>query len=61
MVEFVTADNQWRWEAFAHLLHIQVLMVMAIYPPSFDNINEDLVYKMLTSKGVFIVHSTYNS
>lgn len=61
MVEFVTVDNKWKWEAFAHFLHIQVLMVMTIYPPPFDCINEDLVYKMLTSKGVFILHSTYNS
>ena len=40
---------------------MQVLMVMAIYPPPFESINEDLVYKMLTSKGVLIVHSIYNS
>jgi hypothetical protein len=36
IAKMVNINEQWRWEAFAHLLPMQVTVVMASYlPPSY--------------------------
>ncbi|KAJ6901416.1 hypothetical protein NC651_019242 [Populus alba x Populus x berolinensis] len=43
VMDMVSPNNQWcwDWEAFAHLLHVQVVMGIASYPPPATDMKED--------------------
>jgi hypothetical protein len=33
-------DKHWKWDSFAYLLHVQVVMLLAGYPPPSQNMEQ---------------------
>lgn len=56
VADMVTPIQQWRWVIFAHLLPMQLMMVLlASYPPPNMEIDDDKVFRQYSSSGVFMV------
>lgn len=58
-MDMVSPNNQWcwDWEAFAHLLHVQVVMGIASYPPPATDMKEDTRFWGSSASGKFTVNS----
>lgn len=59
VMDMVSPNNQWCWEAFAHLLHVQVVMRIASYQPPATDMKEDTRFWGSSASGKFTVKSAY--
>jgi len=55
----VSSNNQWRWDVFAHLLPMNIVMTLASYPPPNRESNEDQLFWDLSMNGEFTIKSAY--
>lgn len=46
MACMVTPSKQWKWECFAHLISMQIVMVLASYPVPLSETEEDVLEKL---------------
>jgi uncharacterized protein YpmS len=53
----VTPSKQWKWECFAHLISMQIVMVLASYPVPLSETEEDVMFWKSSASGVFTVKS----
>jgi hypothetical protein len=40
VVDMLEDDKHWKWDSFAYLLHVQVVMLLAGYPPPSQNMEQ---------------------
>lgn len=40
VVDMLEDGKHWKWDSFAHLLHVQVVMLLAGYPPPSQNMEQ---------------------
>jgi len=59
VADMVDNRGQWQWETFAHLLPIQVLMILAGYNPPTPQLGGDKAYWRHSPGGQFSVKSAY--
>ncbi|CAA0819658.1 Unknown protein [Striga hermonthica] len=58
---YCTADGQWRWSLFSHLLPAKVLLQIAAVPPPGETSGPDLLYWGFSVDGRFTMKSAYDS
>ena len=59
IADMVNERNQWKWELFAHLLPVQIVLVLASHSPPSTELEEDASYWRHSSSGQFTTKSVY--
>jgi hypothetical protein len=60
VADMVGRNNTWKWEDFAHLLPIRVLMVIASHPVPSTMMGTNNMYWKSSFSGQFTIKTTYN-